>query len=92
MKVKGKMSMKKESKKTKSKDKKLNKGIIYDPVSPYDFLHLNFAYCCEQCSYFDWGEQKCSLGHFHKPHLRRNQIKSYTQWGRMAFCRNHEMD
>ncbi len=73
-------------------NKKLNKGIIYDPVSPGDFLKLNFTYCCEQCSYFDWSEQKCSLGHVHELHLRRNQIKSYVEWGHMAFCRSHEID
>lgn len=68
------------------------RGIILDVVHPSDFLYVPFTYCCEQCSFYCEPDQSCSMGHVTKPHRRDQQLKTYELTGRMAFCRNLEID
>ncbi|MCH2535671.1 MAG: hypothetical protein MK008_14605 [Bdellovibrionales bacterium] len=68
------------------------KSIILDPVHPKDFRELNFIYCCEQCSYFEHEPRKCNLQQDHTKHTRDVQLNHYERTGRMAFCRNLEIN
>jgi len=70
----------------------IQRGIILDTVNPSDYLNVNFTYNCEQCSFYDLPNNGCSMGHTTYPHLKKNQIKTYELTGRMAFCRNLEID
>ncbi len=68
------------------------KSIKKDRVHPSDFLNMDTIYCCEQCSYFAPSEESCVLGFLTKPHLRKEQLKTFELTGHMAFCRFLEID
>ena len=70
----------------------LRKSIKKDRVHPFDFLNRGMVYCCEQCSYFDHSNESCVFGFLTKPHLRREQLKTFELTGHMAFCRFLEID
>ena len=92
IKSKRKVSEKHLSKKYYKKPPPPKRGLILDGISPKDYRELNFIYCCEQCSYFDPRTDQCSMGHHTEIHLRKNQLKSYDLVGKMAYCRNLEVD
>jgi len=92
IKSKRKISEKLLSKKYYKKPPPPKRGLILDRISAEDYRKLNFIYCCEQCSYYDPEENMCSMGHKTKLHLKKAQLKSYELTGKMAFCRNLEID
>jgi len=67
-------------------------SIFLDPVNPHDFLHLNMVFCCEQCTHYDEAQKRCTIGHNSANHNKATQLKTYELSGRMAICRNMEID
>lgn len=70
----------------------LRRGMIHDAIDPQLFNKINIIMSCEQCSYFDCEQIRCTLGHDHKKHLHSVQMKNYELTGRVALCRNLEID
>ncbi|MCB0340752.1 MAG: hypothetical protein KDD59_00815 [Bdellovibrionales bacterium] len=75
-----------------SKRIKIRRDIIRDRVHPKDLRQLNIQYACEQCSFFDFDGQSCTMGFVAKLHLEGEQKKLYERTGRMAICRFMEID
>lgn len=73
-------------------DKRIRRGIKLDRVQASDFLNMNTIYACEQCSFFDPGENICVMGFPQKNHLMAQQQKTFNTTGHMAFCRFLEID
>ncbi|MBC87435.1 MAG: hypothetical protein CL677_09695 [Bdellovibrionaceae bacterium] len=88
----GRVRQKSISPQIKKKRKLLRRGIVHDAISGRDFRELNLIYACEQCTYFDENSTSCILGHNAKNHLEERQLKTYYNTGRMALCRNLEID
>ena len=76
----------------RKKTKLLKRGIVHDPIPAKDFRELNLVFACEHCSYFDGNSEQCIFGHNAANHRYDQQIKTYHTTGRMAICRNLEID
>lgn len=77
---------------TPRKKPPLRRGIVQDAVSAKDFLELDLRYACEQCSHFDPLSELCTFGHQAENHKMAVQLKNYELTGRLAICRNLEID
>lgn len=76
----------------KSSEKKIKPSIKKEPIHPSDYMKYNLPLACENCSHFSSPTETCTLGYMTAPHLKRNQEKSYSLSGKIAFCRFIEID
>jgi hypothetical protein len=72
--------------------KRLSTSIRFDPTNPVDYLKYDVRFACEDCTHFDFANEKCTLGYNSKWHRKEFQKKSYELSGKMALCRFLEID
>lgn len=75
-----------------AKKRPARRTLILDPIHPRDYRELTITYYCEQCSHFDPSSETCTIGYDAQNHLKRVQDKNYELYGKVAFCRFHEID
>lgn len=72
--------------------KRLSTSIRLDTVNPSDYLKYDFRFACEDCTHFDFENQRCTLGYQASWHRKEFQQKTYELNGKMALCRFLEID
>lgn len=80
------------AKKSPRTPKRLRTSIRFDPIHPSDYLKYDIRSACEDCSHFDFENNRCTLGYDSKWHRKDFQKSSYELTGRMALCRFLEID
>lgn len=85
-------SANKQKASNKNPFKSSRRSVIFDKVHPKDFNQLNMIYYCEQCSHYDFDNDRCTIGYESSIHAKAFQDKMYELSGRVAFCRFCEID
>jgi hypothetical protein len=71
--------------------KPIYRTIKLDTVRAADLRNMDCRFFCEDCSHFDSGRTKCTLG-YRAQHTRIEQMALYNLTGKIAFCRALEID
>lgn len=66
--------------------------IILEKITLEDFEKYQYAVSCEDCTHFDFETGLCVFGFPTKPHRRENQLDQIKKTGKIAFCRQIEID